>query len=502
MKKIKGLISIILALTFVLSTGVLANAYSIKAKRTLKLERNLYLSSTSYPKAFETALTAAWDNYEAEVDISAYKITFDNINDAFNEVADLHPEYFYLDYSNTSFYGFGNYVTKLKLGYLYSNDVIDTQRAELNAVVDDVVAKTKGIKSDVDKVVLFHDYISAHNAYDPDGVTGDVDEVSDYSFTAYGALVKQVSVCQGMSNAFILLCKKVGIDSVLASSDSMVHAWNLVKLNNKYYHLDITWDDEIYNAKLDYASSDFLDVKGFVSHNYFIKSDSQMLDLEHYGWVKTKNAIDSKTYNNYYWDNVNSHIYYIKGFQYYIKNSKLIKRNPATETETVLYTIDNSVFNGDDNKYVWKSNNALLSYNYKDYFLFMNLADGIYAYDLTTKNVSKVYSYTANGFIAGFNIDNDKIIYDVANVKDGQSYKIADKTAKVTIPAQKLVYGDVDNSGEFDIRDILAIKQYLVSYDIDFNQLNADVNEDYYIDLKDMLLMEKKLAGYDITFGE
>ena len=172
-----------------------------------------------------------------------------------------------------------------------------------------------GISNDEDKIVFFHDYISSHNAYDPDGVSGDVEAVDDYSFTAYGTLVKNLSVCQGMSDAFILLCKRVGIDSVLASSEQMVHAWNLVRLNNRYYHLDITWDDSIFNANLDYASSDFLDVKGFVSHNYFMKSDSQMLKLDHYGWNKTKNAIDSSTFNNYYWNDVNSNIYYIKGFR-------------------------------------------------------------------------------------------------------------------------------------------------------------------------------------------
>ena len=359
-----------------------------------------------------------------------------------------------------------------------------------------------GISNDEDKIVFFHDYISSHNAYDPDGVSGDVEAVDDYSFTAYGTLVKNLSVCQGMSDAFILLCKRVGIDSVLASSEQMFHAWNLVRLNNRYYHLDITWDDSIFNANLEYASSDFLDVKGFVSHNYFMKSDSQMLKLDHYGWNKTKNAIDSSTFNNYYWNDVNSNIYYIKGFQYYIKDSKLIKRNPATASETVLYTINNSIFTGDDSNYNWSSNNALLSYNYKDYFLFMNLADGIYAYDLSNKNVSKVYSYNDKGFIAGFNIDGNIISYDVANVKAGKSYKIADKTENITIPNQKLVYGDVDNSGEFDIADLLAIKQHLVYYDNDFNQFNADVNEDYYINLKDVLLMAKKLANYDIAFGE
>ena len=500
MKLFKKIVCTVIILVIVASTGVFANA---ETKIVSSFKRQYYLSAPKYDKGLESTLTSAWDKYDTAVDISKYKINLNDFNDILNYICDLYPEYFYLDFDKIIYSSIdGYYVSDITLGYRYSNDVLDAQRAELNNAVESIISKMNGISNDEDKIVFFHDYISSHNAYDPDGVSGDVEAVDDYSFTAYGTLVKNLSVCQGMSDAFILLCKRVGIDSVLASSEQMFHAWNLVRLNNRYYHLDITWDDSIFNANLEYASSDFLDVKGFVSHNYFMKSDSQMLKLDHYGWNKTKNAIDSSTFNNYYWNDVNSNIYYIKGFQYYIKDSKLIKRNPATASETVLYTINNSIFTGDDSNYNWSSNNALLSYNYKDYFLFMNLADGIYAYDLSNKNVSKVYSYNDKGFIAGFNIDGNIISYDVANVKAGKSYKIADKTENITIPNQKLVYGDVDNSGEFDIADLLAIKQHLVYYDNDFNQFNADVNEDYYINLKDVLLMAKKLANYDIAFGE
>lgn len=54
-------------------------------------------------------------------------------------------------------------------------------------------------------------------------------------------VTKYVTVCEGYSRCFNLLLEKAGIETTLVSAVS--HAWNLVKLNGKWYHMDVTWDD-------------------------------------------------------------------------------------------------------------------------------------------------------------------------------------------------------------------------------------------------------------------
>lgn len=80
-------------------------------------------------------------------------------------------------------------------------------------------------------------------------------------FTSYGALVTGSAVCEGYAHAVCLLLNKVGIDSYYANGygENSPHMWNTVKINDAWYHLDATWDDN-ENAY----------------YNYFNLSDAQI----------------------------------------------------------------------------------------------------------------------------------------------------------------------------------------------------------------------------------
>ncbi len=68
--------------------------------------------------------------------------------------------------------------------------------------------------------------------------------------TAKGALLKKVAVCDGYSHAFQMVMRKLKIPCrfVTGSSGGVGHAWNMVKLSGKWYHIDVTFDDPIING--------------------------------------------------------------------------------------------------------------------------------------------------------------------------------------------------------------------------------------------------------------
>lgn len=78
-------------------------------------------------------------------------------------------------------------------------------------------------------------------------------DVSDASAkqTIVSVFLQHNSVCAGYSKAFQYLCQKTGIEctevtgTVTMASYSGVpnHAWNLVKLDGKYYYVDVIWSD-------------------------------------------------------------------------------------------------------------------------------------------------------------------------------------------------------------------------------------------------------------------
>lgn len=102
------------------------------------------------------------------------------------------------------------------------------------------VAKDKAIsgianKSDYEKIKYLHDYLIKNNEYDKS--LGD----AAGSYNVYGALVKGCSVCEGYARAYKYLLNSVGVECEIIVSAT--HAWNAVKLENKWYYVDCTWDD-------------------------------------------------------------------------------------------------------------------------------------------------------------------------------------------------------------------------------------------------------------------
>ena len=64
-------------------------------------------------------------------------------------------------------------------------------------------------------------------------------------YTAYGALVNGQAVCEGYSRAMQLLLAQYNIKSTLVTGDAKGegHMWNLVNIEDAWYHLDATWND-------------------------------------------------------------------------------------------------------------------------------------------------------------------------------------------------------------------------------------------------------------------
>ncbi|OUM67555.1 hypothetical protein PIROE2DRAFT_58693 [Piromyces sp. E2] len=65
-------------------------------------------------------------------------------------------------------------------------------------------------------------------------------------YTIYGALIEHRCVCEGFSEAFMVLAQRAKIYTILATSNT--HQWNMVFLEGKWYALDITWDIPNYDS--------------------------------------------------------------------------------------------------------------------------------------------------------------------------------------------------------------------------------------------------------------
>lgn len=97
-------------------------------------------------------------------------------------------------------------------------------------------------RSDYEKEKLIHDYIVRTVVY---GYPSGKQEPDGDAYSAYGALVLKKAVCNGYAEAMKLLCDLSGVTCKMISgtADGENHAWNLIKLDKEWYHIDPTWDD-------------------------------------------------------------------------------------------------------------------------------------------------------------------------------------------------------------------------------------------------------------------
>lgn len=100
-------------------------------------------------------------------------------------------------------------------------------------------------KSDFEKVKAAHDYIVRNCVYNKEAI--DKGTLTNDDFSIYGVLVKGKGVCEGYAKTFKMFMDIAGIDCIIvtgtAGSDNISHAWNMVKLGNDWYHIDVTFDD-------------------------------------------------------------------------------------------------------------------------------------------------------------------------------------------------------------------------------------------------------------------
>lgn len=116
------------------------------------------------------------------------------------------------------------------------------------------------------------DYIFLRNIHDTIIQNVDYDDTNDSSHTIAGTFFERKGVCDGYSKAFKLIANRAGYECIIVYGTSTSetktesHAWNLVKINNRWYHIDSTWDDPL-KKEVDNTQ---------VSYDYFLMSDDYM----------------------------------------------------------------------------------------------------------------------------------------------------------------------------------------------------------------------------------
>ena len=142
--------------------------------------------------------------------------------------------------------------TKVLIELPYTKEEMDAHFAHLDRLAEEL----KG-KNDYQTVKNVHDYLIENFEYDQRMEMGNHTDIDGFR--------DGIMVCSGYALSAYYILNSVGVKTrtVIGCSDNsgkLNHMWNIVKLDGKWYNLDITWDDMGGDKK---------------SYQYFLKNDAE-----------------------------------------------------------------------------------------------------------------------------------------------------------------------------------------------------------------------------------
>lgn len=398
-----------------------------------------YQNITLEDKALYNKIYSSLINNEKKIDnISS---DFDHISDIFYMVLKDNPQIFYV--SNKLNFSTKTYSDKSVENELQF-DYKKLSKVEINSINDKLEIIKEKIKKDVKNMSKYevvkycYDYLILNSYYDL--------RYDDQSIIS--VLLNHVGVCTSYAKSFKFLMDYFDIPCILVEGtfiqSNQSHVWNMVELDNNWYHVDVTQGD---------ASNIFVD------YSYFCISDSQIF----------KDHILSK----------NSKVYSATSlkYNYLFKNGCYFDSFDKAKIERCI-----------DNELVKKNNPIIIGFqNSNDYFLAKRfLIDDSALYKIFLKNGYELNSlnFQANDnnhtliFIFKENMIKLNILYYESFSRDELIKDIKESAKKKS--NINLVF---KNSNDY-----LKAKKFLIDEKTIFNILNkkSSINFKYYDEINRM----------------
>ncbi len=168
----------------------------------------------------------------------------------------IQDPYIYANISSFK-WKYNGYANNIVIRFEFTYHISQEEEAFVEQTLTNIIAPMHGL-SELQKLQAAHDFIVLSAEYSK--------ETEGSQYSPYTLLTENKGVCQAYALVLYRMLEKLGfeVQYVPGKVGEQLHAWVLVKLNNAWYHIDVTWDDPLP------------DRKGEVRYNYFLVSDRQL----------------------------------------------------------------------------------------------------------------------------------------------------------------------------------------------------------------------------------
>lgn len=175
----------------------------------------------------------------------------DMVNSVFLDVLNDHPEIFWCDGNATSTQFsesmFQEAYVVLNPSYSYSGAEKENRMVQIESAASECLNQIPTDSSEYEKIKFVYEYLIQTVDYDLD---------AEDNQNIYSALVGKASVCAGYAKSFQYLMDQMQIGCIYVTGtatdlegNTEEHAWNIVKCGGKYYFVDVTWGDPVFQQE-------------------------------------------------------------------------------------------------------------------------------------------------------------------------------------------------------------------------------------------------------------
>ncbi|MEB2302344.1 S-layer protein [Lysinibacillus xylanilyticus] len=187
----------------------------------------------------------------------------------------IQDPYIYANISSFK-WKYEGYANNIVIRFEFTYHISQQEEAFVEQTLTNIIAPMHGL-SELQKIQAAHDFIVLSAEYSK--------ETEGSPYSPYTLLTEKKGVCQAYALVLYRMLEMQGfeVQYVPGKVGEQLHAWVLVKLDNAWYHIDVTWDDPLP------------DLKGEVRYNYFLVSDHQL--VQDHSWdYSSFPAATSETY--------------------------------------------------------------------------------------------------------------------------------------------------------------------------------------------------------------
>lgn len=339
------------------------NANFVINDLTIKMNTYYYEFLSDDQKKIYSSIANGVSNYRDEFSVRNYspedKDSFaQEVSVAIEAFINDHPEVFYLksEYSTYIVTGLGENIGYIKLNYTEeSEEAINEKYNLIKARVQEYVDEFSSLETQYEKEIAIHDKLAYSVEYSK------LDELPRKYHTIEGTLIEGVGVCDSFSKSLQVIYNKLGIDSiiVLGETSGGPHAWNLVRLDDGWYHVDLT------------SSRSIFEDTGIVNHAYFNVTSGR---IQLTNSIDTPELLPEANANNFY---------------YYSHNDLVVQENDIPVRLNNIYDRD-------------------VNQNYIEFYLEGDVSENIGTVLTTLKNIDR--SFIKDSKLYYYNIQNAIII--------------------------------------------------------------------------------------------